>query len=140
MLLAIDQGTTGTTCLVVDEELQPRGRGYREVPQHFPRPGWVEHDPEELWDSVVGAAEQALAAAGIVAGDLSALGVTNQRETTVVWDRLTGKPVRSSIAGYRSVTAMGLADPGQGPLLWSRVWRVAGPAVGNRRGLALRFH
>jgi glycerol kinase len=105
VLLAIDQGTTGTTCLVVDEELQPRGRGYRDVPQHFPRPGWVEHDPEELWESVVGAAEDALSAAGIAAGDLSALGVTNQRETTVVWDRLTGKPVHRAIVWQDRRTA-----------------------------------
>jgi glycerol kinase len=105
VLLAIDQGTTGTTCLVVDEELQPRGRGYREVPQHFPRPGWVEHDPEELWKSVVGAAEEALAAAGIAAGDLSALGITNQRETTVVWDRLSGQPVHRAIVWQDRRTA-----------------------------------
>jgi glycerol kinase len=105
VLLAIDQGTTGTTCLVVDDELEPRGRGYREVPQHFPRPGWVEHDPQELWESVVGAAEVALAAAGIEAGDLSALGVTNQRETTVVWDRLTGKPVHRAIVWQDRRTA-----------------------------------
>jgi glycerol kinase len=105
VLLAIDQGTTGTTCLLVDEELQPRGRGYREVPQHFPRPGWVEHEPEELWESVVGAAEDALAAAGIAAGELSALGITNQRETTVVWDRLTGKPVHRAIVWQDRRTA-----------------------------------
>ncbi len=105
MLLAIDQGTTGTTCLVVDEELRPRGRGYREVPQHFPRPGWVEHDPEELWESVVGAAEDALAAAGIAAGDLTALGIANQRETTVVWDRRTGKPVHRAIVWQDRRTA-----------------------------------
>jgi glycerol kinase len=105
VLLAIDQGTTGTTCLVVDDELRPRGRGYREVPQHFPRPGWVEHDPEELWESVVGAAEDALAAARIGAGDLTALGIANQRETTVVWDRRTGKPVHRAIVWQDRRTA-----------------------------------
>ncbi len=105
MLLAIDQGTTRTTCLVVDKELRVRGRGYREVPQHFPRPGWVEHDPEELWESVLGAGEEALAAAGIEAADLSALGVTNQRETTVVWDRLTGRPVHHAIVWQDRRTA-----------------------------------
>jgi glycerol kinase len=105
VLLAIDQGTTGTTCLVVDEELRPRGRGYREVPQHFPRPGWVEHDPEELWESVVGAAEEALAAAGIEPGDLAAVGIANQRETTVVWDRRTGKPVHRAIVWQDRRTA-----------------------------------
>jgi glycerol kinase len=62
VILAIDQGTTGTTCLLVDEELTIHGRGYAELPQHYPRPGWVEHDPEEIWQSVLAAAEQALVA------------------------------------------------------------------------------
>jgi glycerol kinase len=105
VILAIDQGTTGTTCLVVDEELRPRGRGYREVPQHFPRPGWVEHDPEELWESVLGATEDALAAAGLRPGDLEAIGIANQRETTVVWDRRSGKPVHRAIVWQDRRTA-----------------------------------
>src|SRR5262245_66004679 len=63
VILAIDQGTTGTTCVVVDEGLRVCGRGYRELPQHFPRPGWVEHDPWEIWATVVGAAEAAVRAA-----------------------------------------------------------------------------
>jgi glycerol kinase len=105
LLLAIDQGTTGTTCLVVDEELVPRGRGYREVPQYFPRPGWVEHDPEELWDSVLGAATDALADAGIESTDLSVVGLANQRETTVVWDRRSGRPVHRAIVWQDRRTA-----------------------------------
>jgi glycerol kinase len=105
VILAVDQGTTGTACLVVDEELRPRGRGYREVPQHFPRPGWVEHDPEDLWQSVLGAAEDALAAAGLRAADLEAIGITNQRETTVVWDRRTGRPVHRAIVWQDRRTA-----------------------------------
>ncbi len=88
MILAIDQGTTGTTCLVVDDGLQVVGRGYRELPQHFPQPGWVEHDPEEIWTSVEGAAADALAAAG--RPTVRAIGIANQRETTVLWDRATG--------------------------------------------------
>jgi glycerol kinase len=105
VILAIDQGTTGTTCLVVDEELRSRGRGYREVPQHFPRPGWVEHDPDELWDSVLAAAGDALADAGIAAGELDAVGVTNQRETTVVWERRSGRPVHRAIVWQDRRTA-----------------------------------
>jgi glycerol kinase len=105
LLLAIDQGTTGTTCLVVDEELRQRGRGYREVPQYFPRPGWVEHDPDELWDSVLGAATDALADAGIESTDLSAVGLANQRETTVVWDRRSGRPVHRAIVWQDRRTA-----------------------------------
>jgi glycerol kinase len=105
VLLAVDQGTTGTTCLVVDDELVPRGRGYREVPQYFPRPGWVEHDPEELWDSVLGAATAALADAGIESTELSAVGLANQRETTVVWDRRSGRAVHRAIVWQDRRTA-----------------------------------
>jgi glycerol kinase len=97
LILGIDQGTTGTTCLVVDGDLRPRGRGYREVPQHFPRPGWVEHDPEELWASVLGAAQDALSDGGLAPSDLTGIGITNQRETTVVWDRRSGEPVHRAI-------------------------------------------
>ena len=105
MILAIDQGTTGTTCLVVDDELQPRGRGYRELPQHYPHPGWVEHDPEELWASVLGAAEAAVASAGIRPAELKAVGIANQRETTVLWERATGRPVAPAIVWQDRRTA-----------------------------------
>jgi glycerol kinase len=97
MLLAVDQGTTGTTCLVVDDELRSVGRGYRELRQHFPRPGWVEHDPDEIWESVLAAARDALDEARISPSELAAIGITNQRETTVVWDRRTGRPVAPAI-------------------------------------------
>jgi len=105
MLLGIDQGTTGTTCLVLDESLRTRGRGYREVAQHYPRPGWVEQDPNELWQSVLAAASDALEAAGIQAGDLTALGIANQRETTIVWDRRTGEPAHDAIVWQDRRTA-----------------------------------
>src|SRR5712672_1057564 len=91
MILSIDQGTTGTTCLLVDEELSIRGRGYAELPQHYPQPGWVEHDPHEIWQSVLTAAEQALTETP------TAIGITNQRETTLLWDRRTGEPVHNAI-------------------------------------------
>jgi glycerol kinase len=105
LILAVDQGTTGTTCLVVGDELRPRGRGYRELPQHFPRPGWVEHDPEELWDSVLGAAADALGDAGMAARDLAAIGIANQRETTLVWERRSGRPVHRAIVWQDRRTA-----------------------------------
>jgi glycerol kinase len=105
VILAIDQGTTGTTCLVVDDELHPRGRGYRELPQHFPRPGWVEHDPEEIWATVVGAADAAVHAAGVRASDLRAIGIANQRETTLLWERATGRPVDRAIVWQDRRTA-----------------------------------
>jgi glycerol kinase len=97
-VVAIDQGTTGSTVLVLDEKLAvvPGGRGYREFAQHFPQPGWVEHDPEQIWQSVTGALADALAGAGVT-GDIAAIGITNQRETTVVWDRESGQPLHRAI-------------------------------------------
>jgi glycerol kinase len=105
MLLAIDQGTTGTTCLVVDDDLRAVGRGYREIEQHFPRPGSVEHDPEEIWASVVSATEDALSAAGVSPAELTAVGIANQRETTVVWDRRSGEPLGRAIVWQDRRTA-----------------------------------
>ena len=105
MLLAIDQGTTGTTCLVVDHELRAVGRGYREIHQHFPHPGWVEHDAEEIWESVLAAAGDALAEARVSPTDLSAIGIANQRETTVVWDRRSGRPLQRAIVWQDRRTA-----------------------------------
>ncbi len=105
MILAIDQGTTGTTCLVVDPELRVLGRGYREIRQHFPRPGWVEHDAEEIWASVEQTAAEALASAGVAPSELEAIGITNQRETTVVWERRTGTPVHPAIVWQDRRTA-----------------------------------
>jgi glycerol kinase len=103
LILAIDQGTTGTTCLVLDEELRVLGRGYREVPQHFPQPGWVEHDAEEIWTGVRAAVHEAIRAAGTPA--LDAIGIANQRETTVLWSRRTGRPVAPAIVWQDRRTA-----------------------------------
>ncbi len=85
-VLALDQGTTGSTALVIDESGRVVGRGYREITQHYPRPGWVEHDPAELLDRTVAAGREAIAAAGVAPGSIRALGLTNQRETVVTWD------------------------------------------------------
>ena len=97
MILAIDQGTTGTTALVFDQRGRIAGRAYAEIGQHFPRPGWVEHDPEEIWRSVQTVGRAALAEAKIGGGDLDAIGITNQRETTVAWDRKTGAALGPAI-------------------------------------------
>jgi glycerol kinase len=105
VILAIDQGTTGTTCLVVDESLRAVGRGYREIEQHFPAPGLVEQDPEELWASVESAAAEALADAGLQARELAAIGITNQRETTLVWERSSGRPLQRAIVWQDRRTA-----------------------------------
>ena len=110
MLLAIDQGTSRTTCVVLDETLTIRGRGARELTQHFPAPGLVEHDAEELWQTVLAAAEAALADADVGAGELRALGIANQRETTVLWDRATGRPVAPALVWQDRRTAARCAE------------------------------
>ncbi|HWV37187.1 MAG TPA: glycerol kinase GlpK [Vulgatibacter sp.] len=96
-VLSIDQGTTGTKALVLDAKLAVRGRGMREFPQHFPRPGQVVHELEDIWRSVVHAIRAALRSAGAKGGDIAAIGITNQRETTAIWDRATGAPAARAI-------------------------------------------
>jgi glycerol kinase len=93
-VLAIDQGTTGSTCLVITEDGRIAGRGYREITQHYPRPGWVEHDAEEILERTVAAGREAIAQAKV---SPKAIGITNQRETVVVWDRRSGKPIGPAI-------------------------------------------
>ena len=102
-VIAIDQGTTGSTVLVLDEQLQLRGRGYQEFRQIYPQPGWVEHDPEDIWASVTSALAQALV--GIEPSSIAAIGITNQRETSVLWDRTTGKAAHNAIVWQDRRTA-----------------------------------
>jgi glycerol kinase len=102
---AIDQGTTGTTVLVLDAKMRVLARVTRELPQIYPRPGWVEHDPEAIWRTVVDALGAAFAESRIGARDLSAIGITNQRETTVLWERTTGRPVHNAIVWQDRRTA-----------------------------------
>ncbi len=96
-LLAIDQGTTGSTALVVTQDGRTLGRHNTEFAQHFPKPGWVEHEPADLWRSVQASCEAALAAAKVRGEDIAAIGITNQRETTLVWDRKTRAPIHRAI-------------------------------------------
>ncbi|HEX7581643.1 MAG TPA: glycerol kinase GlpK [Gaiellaceae bacterium] len=105
VILAVDQGTTGTTCLVVADELEVVGRGYAAVGLATPQSGWVEQDPRELWSSVEAAAAAALEDAGLDATDLDAVGIANQRETTIVWDRRSGEPVYPAIVWQDRRTA-----------------------------------
>jgi glycerol kinase len=97
LVVAIDQGTTGTTVLVIDADGNIRGRAYGEIRQYFPHPGWVEHDPEEIFHSAMALARRALRAARARAADVATIGITNQRETFVVWERRTGRPVGNAI-------------------------------------------
>jgi glycerol kinase len=102
LVASIDQGTTGTTVLLFDEDEKVVGRGYREIPQSFPAPGQVEHDPESIWASVLAALRDARAQAP---GDIAAIGITNQRETTIIWERSTGHPVAPAIVWQDRRTA-----------------------------------
>jgi glycerol kinase len=97
VILAIDQGTTGSTCLVFNEEGRVAGRGYAEFNQHFPEPGRVEHDANEIWEVTRSVALRALAGAGIDGRYLKAIGITNQRETVVAWERRTGRPIHHAL-------------------------------------------
>lgn len=105
MILAIDQGTTGSTCLVFDEGGEIVGRAYSEFGQHFPRPGWVEHDASEIWEVTERVGHRALADAGIGGADLSAIGITNQRETVVAWDPRSGEPIHNALVWQDRRTA-----------------------------------
>lgn len=105
LLLAIDQGTTGSTALVMDLHGKTVGRATVEFPQHFPKPGWVEHDANEISDSVVKAIAGALQNAEVAATSIAAIGITNQRETTLLWERDTGRPIHRAIVWQDRRTA-----------------------------------
>jgi glycerol kinase len=127
-ILAIDQGTTGTTALLLDDEGRVRGRGYAELPQHFPRPGWVEHDGEEIWDTVIRAVADAFRSDPGTERRLAAIGITNQRETVLLWDRDSGAPAGRAIVWQDRRTADRCA---------ALVRRGLEPEVRRRTGLRL---
>ena len=105
MILAIDQGTSGTTCIVFDERGHIRGRAYSEFQQHFPRPGWVEHDASVIWDVTRKVAKEALDKAGTSGNALKGIGITNQRETVVAWDKNSGEPLHRALVWQDRRTA-----------------------------------
>jgi len=126
-ILALDQGTTGSTALVVHQDGTVLGRGYRELPQHFPRPGWVEHDARDILAVTLAAARDALAAAG---ERPAGIGITNQRETVVLWDRRTLEPVGRAIVWHDRRTSercLQLREAGLAPLLAERTGLVPDP-------------
>src|SRR5690349_14993177 len=104
-LIAIDQGTTSTRAIVFDAALNLIAIAQQELRQIYPAPGWVEHDPEEIWAAVVTTVRQAMAEARVKAKDVAGIGITNQRETTLVWDRASGKPIHNAIVWQDRRTA-----------------------------------
>ena len=109
-ILAIDQGTTSTRAIVLDAQAQAVAQAQEEFPQHFPASGWVEHEPDDLWDSTLSTARAALARAGLEARDIAGIGITNQRETTLVWDRASGEAVGRAIVWQDRRTAPACAQ------------------------------
>ncbi|WP_165854884.1 glycerol kinase GlpK [Marinobacter sp. JSM 1782161] len=129
-ILAIDQGTTSSRAMIFDERAEVRAVSQQEFPQHFPESGWVEHDPEDIWDSVLRTCREAMEKAGIGAGDLAGIGITNQRETTVIWDRQTGKPIYHAIVWQdrRAATlCRTLKDEGHEPAIQDKTGLLADP-------------
>src|SRR5450631_3021119 len=104
-ILALDQGTTSSRALVFDHDGNVRGLAQMEFRQIFPQPGLVEHDAEEIWASQLGVAVEAIARAGLNAADIAAIGIANQRETTIVWDRSSGRPIHNAIVWQDRRTA-----------------------------------
>jgi glycerol kinase len=140
LVLAIDQGTTGTTALLLDQAGRVRGRGYAELPQHFPKPGWVEHDPEEIWRSVGAAVRRAMPGKRV---PVEAIGITNQRETTLLWDRRTSKPIARAIVWQcRRTTPMceTLRQNGWEPLVKKRTGLLLDPYFSGTKVAWLLHH
>jgi len=104
-ILALDQGTTSSRSLLVDENGDIKGIAQKEFTQIYPNPGWVEHDPEEIWTSQWGTVTELMKNTGVKWNEIAAIGITNQRETTIVWDRVTGKPVYNAIVWQDKRTA-----------------------------------
>jgi glycerol kinase len=129
-ILALDQGTTSTRAIVFDAALTPRASAQAEFPQHFPRSGWVEHDAEDLWRTSVETMRAALGRAGLTARDIAGIGITNQRETVVVWERATGRPIHRAIVWQDRRTAeicARLAAAGREPLVTARTGLLLDP-------------
>ncbi len=104
-ILAIDQGTTSTRAIVFDNKMQVKAVAQEEFPQHYPNSGWVEHDPADLWSTTAGTCRSAIERAGLKPNDINAIGITNQRETTLIWDRKTGEPIHNAIVWQDRRTA-----------------------------------
>src|SRR3954464_1746684 len=104
-ILALDQGTTSSRAILFDRRGRVAAASQQEYPQHFPQPGWVEHDPLDIWHSQLACAREVLRDSGIKAGQVAAIGIANQRETTVVWDRRTGEPLCHAIVWQDRRTA-----------------------------------
>ena len=129
-ILAIDQGTTSSRSILFDGQLRVVATAQEEFPQHYPASGWVEHDPSDLWSSVAGTARAVMEKAGVSATDIAAIGITNQRETTLIWDRKTGEPIHNAIVWQDRRTAdtcAALKAAGHEPMITARTGLLLDP-------------
>lgn len=129
-ILALDQGTTSSRGIVFDPQMRIKAIAQEEFTQHYPRSGWVEHDPSDLWATTAATARAAIEKAGLSASDIAAIGITNQRETTLIWDRATGKPIHNAIVWQDRRTAdfcAGLRKDGHEPMITARTGLLADP-------------
>src|SRR3954451_3533423 len=142
-ILVIDQGTTSTRSIVFDQSVAPIAAGQQAFEQLYPQPGWVEHDPETIWSTTLTTARQALAGAGLTGRDVAALGITNQRETAVIWDRRTGKPIHNAIV-WQDRRTTGLCErmqrEGQGALISERTGLLLDPYFSGTKIVWLLQH
>jgi hypothetical protein len=129
-VLVVDQGTTSTRAVVFGPGGEPMGLAQQEFPQIYPHPGWIEHDPEDLWRTTLATAREAIARAGVAVGKIAGVGIANQRETALVWERKTGAPISNAIVWQDRRTAercAELAAEGHGPLVRERTGLVLDP-------------
>jgi glycerol kinase len=129
-ILAIDQGTTSTRAILFDGDMAAMAQGQAEFPQHFPQSGWVEHDPQDLWETTLSTCHAAIAQAQISPKQIAAIGITNQRETVVVWDKATGQPIHNAIVWQDRRTADQchiLRDAGHEPMITARTGLLIDP-------------
>ena len=129
-VIAIDQGTTSSRAILFDQNYRSVSVAQQEFPQHFPKSGWVEHEAEDLWESTLATCREAIAKAGAKPGDIAAIGLTNQRETTVVWDRKTGKAIHRAIVWQDRRTASfcaGLKEQGLEPMVTAKTGLLLDP-------------
>ncbi|MDP2520118.1 glycerol kinase GlpK [Shimia thalassica] len=129
-VLAIDQGTTSTRAILFNEKMEPVSRAQEEFPQHYPKSGWVEHDPKDLWVTTAGTCREAIERAGISSSQIGAIGITNQRETVIVWDKNTGEPIHNAIVWQDRRTAEychGLRDAGHSQMFKDRTGLLVDP-------------
>ena len=129
-ILALDQGTTSSRAIVYDDRIRALASAQKEFTQHFPKPGWVEHDASEIWESVLSTAREAIAKSEVSPNEIAAIGITNQRETIVVWDRKSGEPVHRAVVWQDRRTAdyvVALREGGKEPLIQQRTGLLLDP-------------